>query len=99
MRIVQPQLCALHPRKFPKPELKIHRYTVLFRTLLHQLRPFEEESGYAPGVAVKSLKKEQTPMRKMMILLTLAVSYFAVAGAGVLNADNPPACNPCPAVR
>jgi hypothetical protein len=36
-------------------------------------------------------------MRKIMILVTLAVSYIAVAGA--LNADNPPACDPCPWVR
>jgi hypothetical protein len=37
-------------------------------------------------------------MRKLMILLTLTASYFAVVGA--LNADgNPPSCNPCPWVR
>lgn len=35
-------------------------------------------------------------MRKLMIVLTLAVSYFAVAGA-VMHADEPPTCSPlCP---
>jgi len=37
-------------------------------------------------------------MRKLMILLTLTLSYFAVAGT--LSADNPPACGGnCPWVR
>jgi hypothetical protein len=36
-------------------------------------------------------------MRKLMMLLTLTLSYFAVAGA--TNADTPPNCNPCPWVR
>lgn len=36
-------------------------------------------------------------MRKIMMLLTLTISYFAVAGASV--ADQPPTCNPCPWVR
>ena len=37
-------------------------------------------------------------MRKLMILLTLSLSYFAVAGA--LNAGGaPPSCDPCPWVR
>lgn len=36
-------------------------------------------------------------MKKLMILLTLTISYFAVAGG--LNAENPPTCDPCPFVR
>ena len=37
-------------------------------------------------------------MRKLMIVLTLAVSYFAAVGA--MNADVPPQCGPnCPWVR
>jgi hypothetical protein len=36
-------------------------------------------------------------MRKMMMILTLTLSYFAVASA--INADAPPICNPCPDVR
>ena len=37
-------------------------------------------------------------MRKLMMLVTLAVSYFVVAGT--MNADLPPTCgNQCPWVR
>jgi hypothetical protein len=37
-------------------------------------------------------------MRKFMIVLTLAVSFFAVGGA-VIAGDIPPGCDPCPWVR
>jgi len=37
-------------------------------------------------------------MRKLMMLLTLSLSYFAVAGA-VDASGNPPTCSPCPWVR
>jgi len=36
-------------------------------------------------------------MRKLMLLLTLTVSYLAVVGS--LGATVPPNCNPCPWVR
>jgi hypothetical protein len=36
-------------------------------------------------------------MRKLMILLTLAVSYIAVAGS--VRADLPPTCDPICGVR
>jgi hypothetical protein len=37
-------------------------------------------------------------MRKFMIVLTLALSYIAVAGT--MSADGPPTCGPgCPWVR
>jgi hypothetical protein len=36
-------------------------------------------------------------MRKVLMLLTLTVSYFAAFGS--MNAETPPACNPCPWVR
>jgi hypothetical protein len=36
-------------------------------------------------------------MRKLMILITLSFSFLAASG--VLNADGPPQCNPCPWVR
>lgn len=37
-------------------------------------------------------------MRKFMIVLTLALSYFTVVGT--MSADGPPACGPlCPWVR
>jgi len=36
-------------------------------------------------------------MRKLMMILTLALSYMAVAGA--ISADEPPYCAPCPNVR
>jgi hypothetical protein len=36
-------------------------------------------------------------MRKLMMLLTLTVSYFVAAGS--LGALSPPSCNPCPWVR
>jgi hypothetical protein len=36
-------------------------------------------------------------MRKLMMLLTLTLSYIAVAGA--VRADGPPECNVCPWVR
>jgi len=37
-------------------------------------------------------------MRKLMMLITLAVAYFTVAGA--MSADQPPTCDPnCPWVR
>lgn len=37
-------------------------------------------------------------MRKLMLVLTMTIGYFAVAGA--MTADEPPACDPsCPWVR
>jgi hypothetical protein len=36
-------------------------------------------------------------MRKVIMLLTLTISYFAAFGS--MNADTPPTCNPCPWVR
>jgi hypothetical protein len=36
-------------------------------------------------------------MRKLMIILTLAISYFGAAGA--MTANDPPSCAPCPDVR
>jgi hypothetical protein len=36
-------------------------------------------------------------MRKLLMMLTLTIAYFGVAGA--MSADDPPACNPCPWVR
>ncbi len=36
-------------------------------------------------------------MRKLMMVLTLAISYLAVTGA--VNAASPPECNICPFVR
>lgn len=36
-------------------------------------------------------------MKKLIILLALTISAFAATG--VLDAQNPPQCNPCPWVR
>lgn len=36
-------------------------------------------------------------MRKIVMIITLSISFFACFGT--LNADAPPACNPCPWVR
>jgi hypothetical protein len=36
-------------------------------------------------------------MRKLLMLLTLTLSFVAATGAA--NAGDPPACNPCPWVR
>lgn len=37
-------------------------------------------------------------MRKVLIVITMAVSYFVVTGA--MNADEPPSCGPnCPWVQ
>jgi hypothetical protein len=37
-------------------------------------------------------------MKKLMLLLTLSLSYLAVAGA-LTAQGNPPSCDPCPWVR
>jgi hypothetical protein len=36
-------------------------------------------------------------MRKLLMLLTLTISYLAATGAA--NAGSPPGCDPCPWVR